>query len=94
MIKKAPWDRGAPSLAPPTPHRILQEKRFFFLATWAIVFALSRVYDRSLFTGLLTNVINTKVRAAKYFASVISGQQDRAEENRQRQSKGARRCSF
>jgi len=35
-----------------------QRLRFFFLASKAIVFALSRVYGRSLCTGYLTNVIN------------------------------------
>jgi len=37
---------------------MLHEQRFFFLASKAIVFALSCVYGRSLFTGYLTNVIN------------------------------------
>jgi len=37
---------------------MLHEQRFFFLASKAIVFALSRVYGRSPFTGYLTNVIN------------------------------------
>ena len=56
---KAPWDRGSPSSAPPAPHRMLHERRFFFLSSKAIVFTLSCVYGRSLFTGYLTNVINT-----------------------------------
>jgi len=34
------------------------KRRFFFLASKAIVFALSCVYGRSLFTGYLTNFIN------------------------------------
>ena len=38
---------------------MLHERRFFFLASKAIVFTLSCVYGRSLFTGYLTNVINT-----------------------------------
>jgi len=38
---------------------MLHEQRFFFLASKAIVFALSCVYGRSLFTGYLTSVINT-----------------------------------
>jgi len=58
LIIKAPWDRGSPSSAPPAPHRMLHERRFFFLASKAIVFTLSCVYGRSLFTGYLTNVIN------------------------------------
>jgi len=37
---------------------MLHERRFFFLASKAIVFTLSCVYGRSLFTGYLTNVIN------------------------------------
>jgi len=37
---------------------MLHEQRFFFLACKAIVFALSCVYGRSLFTGYLTNVIH------------------------------------
>jgi len=37
---------------------MLHEQRFFFLASKAIAFALSRVYGRSPFTGYLTNVIN------------------------------------
>jgi len=37
---------------------MLHERRFFFLDFKAIVFTLSRVYGRSLFTGYLTNVIN------------------------------------
>jgi len=37
---------------------MLHEQRFFFLASKAIEFALSRVYGLSLFTGYLTNVIN------------------------------------
>jgi len=37
---------------------MLHEQRFLFLASKAIVFALSCVYGRSLFTGFLTNVIN------------------------------------
>jgi len=37
---------------------MLHEQRFFFLASKAIVIALSCVYGRSLFTGYLTNVIN------------------------------------
>jgi len=37
---------------------MLHEQRFFFLASKAIVFALSCVYGRSLFTGYLTNVTN------------------------------------
>ena len=37
---------------------MFHEQRFFFLAFKAIVFALSRVYGRSVFTGFLTNVIN------------------------------------
>ena len=40
---------------------MLHEQRFFFLSSKAIVFALSRVYGRSLFTGYLTNVINSTV---------------------------------
>jgi len=58
LIIKAPWDRGLPSSAPPAPHRMLHERRFFFLASKAIVFTLSCVYGRSLFTGYGTNVIN------------------------------------
>jgi len=42
---------------------MLHEQRFFFLASKAIVFALSRVYGRSPFTGYLTNVINPTVPA-------------------------------
>ena len=49
---------GSPSSAPPAPHRMLHEQRFFFLASKAIVFTLSCVYGRSLLTGYLTNVIN------------------------------------
>jgi len=37
---------------------MLHEQRFFFLASKAIAFALSRVYGRSPFTGYLSNVIN------------------------------------
>ena len=37
---------------------MLHEQRFFFLAPWAIAFALSRVYGRSPFTGYLTDVIH------------------------------------
>jgi len=37
---------------------MLHEQRFFFLASKAIAFALSRVYGRSPFTGYLANVIN------------------------------------
>jgi len=37
---------------------MLHEQRFFFLASKSIVFTLSCVYGRSLFTGYLTNVIN------------------------------------
>jgi len=37
---------------------MLHERKFFFLASKAIVFTLSCVYGRSLFTGYLTNVIN------------------------------------
>jgi len=37
---------------------MLHEQRFFFLASKAIAFALSRVYGRSPFTGYLTNFIN------------------------------------
>jgi len=37
---------------------MLHERRFFFLASKAIVFTLSCVYGRSLFTGYLTNVIH------------------------------------
>ena len=48
---KAPWDRGSPSLAPPAPLRMLHGQRFFFIAPWAIAFALSCVYGRSLLTG-------------------------------------------
>jgi len=45
---------------------MLHEQRFFFLASKAIVFALSRVYGWSLFTGHLTDVINpTFGRAAE-----------------------------
>jgi len=51
LIGKAPWDRGSPSSAPPAPHRMLHEQRFFFLASKAIVFASSCVYGRSLLTG-------------------------------------------
>jgi len=51
----------SPSSAPPAPHRMLHEQRFFFLASEAIAFALSRVYGRSPFTGYLTNVINPTV---------------------------------
>jgi len=36
---------------------MLHEQSFFFLASKAIVLALSCVYGRSLFTGYLTNVI-------------------------------------
>jgi len=38
---------------------MLHEQRFFFLASKAIVLALSCVYGRSLFTVYLTNVIKT-----------------------------------
>jgi len=38
---------------------MLHEQRFFFIACKAIVFALSCVCGRSLFTGYLTNVIHT-----------------------------------
>jgi len=38
---------------------MLHEQRLFFLASWAIAFALSCVYDLSLVTGWLTNVIKT-----------------------------------
>ena len=58
LVIKAPWDRGSPSSAPPAPHRMLHERRILFLASKAIVFTLSCVYGRSLFTGYLTNVIN------------------------------------
>ena len=58
LIIKAPWDRGSPSSARPAPHRMLHERRFFFLASKAIVFTLSCVYGRSLFTVYLTNVTN------------------------------------
>jgi len=44
---------------------MLHERRFFFLASKAIVFTLSCVYGRSLFTGYLTNVINPTVRVLK-----------------------------
>jgi len=64
LIIKASWDRGSPSSAPPAPHRMLHEQRFFFLASKAIVFALSCVYGRSLFTGYLTNVINPTGRTS------------------------------
>jgi len=37
---------------------MLHERRFFFLASQAIVFILSCVYGRSLFAGYLTNVMN------------------------------------
>ena len=37
---------------------MLHVRKFFFLASKAIVFALSCVYGRSLFTGFLTIVIN------------------------------------
>jgi len=37
---------------------MLHKQRFFFLASKAIAFTLSRVYGRSLFTGYLTNVNN------------------------------------
>ena len=40
---RALWHRGSPSLAPSAPHRMLHEQRFFFLASWAIAFALSCV---------------------------------------------------
>jgi len=50
-IINAPWDRGPPSSATPAPHRMLQEQKFFFLASWAIAFALSCFYGRSLRTG-------------------------------------------
>jgi len=42
---------------------MLHERRFFFLASKAIVFTLSCVYGRSLFTGYLTNVINPTAAA-------------------------------
>jgi len=42
---------------------MLHERRFFFLDSKAIVFTLSCVYGRSLFTGYLTNVINTTAGA-------------------------------
>jgi len=48
---------------------MLHEQRFFFLASKAIVFALSRVYGRSLFTGYLTNVINPTVGLRAHHAS-------------------------
>jgi len=72
LIIKAPWGRGSPSSAPSAPHRMLHEQRFFFLASKAIVFALSRVYGWSLFTGYLTNVINptlNRVRGRTEFES-------------------------
>jgi len=40
---------------------MLHEQKFFFLASWAIAFALSCFYGRSLLIGQLTNVINTTV---------------------------------
>jgi len=43
---------------------MLHEQRFFFLASKAIVFALSCVYGRSLFTSYLTNVIRPTFRGA------------------------------
>jgi len=43
---------------------MLHEQRFFFLASKAIVFALSCVYGRLLFTGYLTNVINPTLGGA------------------------------
>jgi len=52
---------------------MLHEQRFFFLASKAIVFALSRVYGRSPFTGYLTNVIHPTawfsgvIRAPRHF---------------------------
>jgi len=42
---------------------MLHERRFFFLASKAIVFTLTCVYGRSLFTGYLTNVINPTAAA-------------------------------
>ena len=59
LILNAPWVRGSPSSAPPDPHRMLHEQRLFFLASWAIAFALSCVYGLSLVTGWFTNVIKT-----------------------------------
>ena len=53
-----PLRRGSPSSAPPAPHQMLHERRFFLLTSQAIVLALSCVYGQSLFTGYLTNVIN------------------------------------
>jgi len=65
LIIKAPWDRGSPSWAPPAPHRMFHEQKFFFLASTAIVLTLSRVYGRWLLSGWLTNVIHpTFSRAA------------------------------
>ena len=74
LIIKAPWDRGSPSSAPPAPHRMLHEQRFVFLASKAIVFALSCVYGLSLYTVYLTNVINptpppTTLRATRRYKS-------------------------
>jgi len=43
---------------------MLHEQTFFFLASKAIAFALSRVYGRSPFPGYLTNVINPTVGGA------------------------------
>ena len=42
---------------------MLHEQRFLFLASKAIVFALSCVYGRSLFTGYFINFINPTVVA-------------------------------
>jgi len=51
LILIPPCARGSPALAPPPPHRMLHEQRFFFLASVAIEFALLCVYGRSLLTG-------------------------------------------
>jgi len=56
---------------------MLHERKFFFLASKAIVFTLSCVYGRSLFTGYLTNVINpTRVRVAAISADDGSDSED------------------
>ena len=56
---KSTMGPGLAVVGTPAPHRMLHEQRFFFLALWAIVFALSCVYGRSLFNCWLTNAIST-----------------------------------
>jgi len=44
---------------------MLNEQRFFFLAFKAIVFTLSCVYGRSLFTGFFSIIVNPTVSNGK-----------------------------